>query len=82
MGIGKSAFVNEALGRWIKDNPTKSFAIATPDGMYTYKPTFVSHAEIDAERRKQDRLKAMFTFDEAGDIDEKAWELLSTKTKR
>lgn len=76
MSIRRMMAVNEALGRWIKENPEKTFAIATPKGVYSYKPVFTSHEEIAAKRREQEKLREIFFFDEAGEIDEKSWDIL------
>lgn len=55
------------LAEWLQRNRGKRFTIAGADGVYTYTATFTSYAEANAERQKQEDIKAMFTYDEASD---------------
>ena len=37
----KQDLVDMELGRWIRNNPTKTFAIATPTGVHCFRPEFI-----------------------------------------
>lgn len=74
--MGKQASVDMALGRWIRENPGKPFALATSEGVYSYNGTFTSHADIQADYDKQEKIKQRFTYDEVGVITPEMIELL------
>lgn len=77
MRYGRQFLQDAALGEWIRKNPTKSFAMATLEGVTGYKPTFTSHEEINAEREKEEKFKMQFFYDEAADINPDVLNLLS-----
>lgn len=81
MRMGKRAMMDQALGRWIRENPGRSFAIATPDGIWGYKGEFSSHEEIKASREKEERFWQRWTVDEAADITPEMVELLLGKKR-
>lgn len=68
--------MDAALGAWIRENPDKAFTIMTPEGARTYRSTFTSHAAMEAERAKQEKLKTYFMIDELGIIPDDVFERL------
>lgn len=65
MKMGKKSLSSIMLGYWINQNHGKAFAVATPEGVWTYRATFTSRKESNEIEAKQDKLKQMFIFDEA-----------------